>query len=251
MALHRIEEDSFVTDIVLRDYRAAEIFHKYEIGYCCGGKWPLKVACEARGLDPGQVRKELEEATRPGHSSHSLPFEEWPLDFLANYIELVHHAYLKKALPLGLEYLEKFVDGHREKFPYLDELHTAFLRLMKELLPHLQQEEEVIFPYIKQIAHAYYKEEPYATLFVRILRKPVEETMLYEHEVIETILNRFRELTDGYTPPPHACISHRVTFSKLREIDGDLLQHIHLENHILFPRYLAIEKELLAGSEEA
>jgi regulator of cell morphogenesis and NO signaling len=106
-------------------------------------------------------------------------------------------------------------------------------------------EEEILFPYIRQIAHAYKSRESYAGLLVRTLRKPVENVMQHEHETISKILNRIRLLTDNYQSPPNACVSHGVTFSLLKELDNDLVQHVYLENQILFPRAIAMEKELL------
>lgn len=246
--LYTIDEFLPVTDIVAADYRSADVFKKYDIEFCCGGRWPLHVACEARGLDTRQVIKELQEATRVIHVSPSLPFNEWPLDFLADYIRYVHHAYLVKALPGAKEHLDKFAEGHRKKFPYLDELQRLLSALSTAMLPHLRQEEDIIFPYIKRLSRTAVNKEPYGGLLVRTLRKPIEEIMHHEHGVIGKILRRFRELTDKYTAPEKACISHRVTFARLREIDNDLVQHIHLENNILFPRAIAIEKELLHKS---
>jgi regulator of cell morphogenesis and NO signaling len=103
----------------------------------------------------------------------------------------------------------------------------------------------VIFPYIKQIYHAWRHRESYASLLVRTLRKPVEEVMQSEHETVGKQLNRMREITNHYSPPANACLTHKVTFSKLQELDNDLVQHIHLENNILFPKAIALEKELL------
>ena len=242
---YTIHENTLVTDIVIRDYRTADVLRKHNIDFCCGGKWPLYVACESRGLDTKEIQRELEEATREIHVSPSLPFNEWPLDFLTDYIGYVHHAFLKEQLPAIKEQLGKFAEGHRKKYPFLDELEEKFKRLHLSLIPHLKQEEEIIFPYIKRLSRAYNNKEPYAGLLVRTLRKPVEDVMQHEHEIVGKILLRFRELTDNYTPPPNACVSHRVTWSKLRELDSDLVQHVHLENNILFPRALAMEKELI------
>jgi regulator of cell morphogenesis and NO signaling len=113
------------------------------------------------------------------------------------------------------------------------------------MLPHLQHEEEIIFPYIRQIAHAYDNKESYAGLLVRTLRKPVENVMHHEHEAVHKILGNMRQLTNHYTPPQHACTNHKVTFLKLLEIDNDLTQHMYLENDILFPRAIEMEKKLL------
>jgi regulator of cell morphogenesis and NO signaling len=241
----KIEPGTFVTDIVTHDYRTADVFRKYDIEYCCGGKWPLDVVCKNKGLETEKVIKELRKVARQTPSNAAVDFDEWEVDFLADYILNIHHRYLYKALPEIKEHVTRFLEGHRKKFPQLEELEMIFTRFMKEFPPHMKQEEEVIFPYIRQIHHAYIHRESYASLLIRTLRKPVEEVMQKEHETTGSLLHRMREITQNYTPPENACLTHRVTFAKLKELDTDLVQHIHLENNILFPKAIAMEKELL------
>ncbi|WP_207515675.1 DUF542 domain-containing protein [Longitalea luteola] len=241
----KISPFSFVSDIVTNDYRTAEVFRKYGIEYCCGGKWPLKMVCESKNLDLAAVVKELEQSTQTISIPYTIPFETWDIDFLIDYIINIHHVYLKKALPDTKEQLAKFANGHRRKYPELTALEVVFNDLLTDMLPHMVHEEEIIFPYIRQIAHAYDHKESYAGLLVRTLRKPVETVMHHEHESIHKILRAMRQLTGQYTPPPDACTNHRVMYFKLLEIENDLRQHIHLENNILFPRAIDMEKKLL------
>ncbi len=240
-----INESTLVTDIVTQDYRTADVFLKYDIDFCCGGKLPLEMACKARGLDTETVMKELRRATRNNSSEINFEFDNWGLDFLADFILNIHHRYLEKALPETNEYVNRFLFGHRKKFPELEELEKIMKKMMKEIPPHMKKEEEIIFPYIKQIYHAFQHTESYASLLIRTLRKPVEEVMQGEHESVGKQLHRMREITNNYTLPEKPCITHRVTFSKLQELDNNLVQHIHLENNILFPKAIAMEKELL------
>jgi regulator of cell morphogenesis and NO signaling len=241
----RIDQNLFVCDIVSADYRTADVFHKYGIDFCCGGRWSLKLICETKNLDIAVIKKELEDAARTISLPNTLKFDEWNIDFLTDYIVNVHHQYLRKALPEAKDYLINFVEGHQQKFPYLLDLLKVFIDLSKETFPHLEQEETIIFPYIRQIAHAYNSKESYAGLLVRTLRKPVENVMHHEHETVNRFLKQMRQLTNYYTLPEGACASHKVTFFKLLEIDNDLVQHMHLENDILFPRAIVMEKELL------
>ena len=242
---YQIEPSSFVTEIVTKDYRTAEVFRKYGIEYCCGGRWPLEMVCQTKSIDIKKLIKELEDATRTVHVPNALPFNEWDIDFLADYIVHVHHHYLKNQLPEIKLLLLKFADEHRKKYSYIPELEKIFLRLYNEMLPHLRQEEEIIFPYIRQITHAFDSREPYARLLVKTLRKPIEEVMNHEHESVVKSAEKMRELTNDYTVPAQACVSHKVVFSKLKELDNDLMQHMHLENNILFPRAIEMEKILL------
>ncbi len=78
------------------------------------------------------------------------------------------------------------------------------------------------------------------------MRKPVEAMMMQEQEYISDYLYILRDLTNNYTPPPNACISHKVSFLKLKGLDDDLVQHLFLENEILFAKTIQMEKELLA-----
>lgn len=236
---------SFVTDIVTQDYRAADVFLKFDIDFCCGGKLPLEMACKARDLQPETVLKELRHAVRKNSLSIAYEFDNWGLDFLADYILNIHHRYLEKALPEANEYVNRFLLGHSKKFPELVELEKIMKRMMREIPPHMKKEEEIIFPYIKQIYHAFQHKESYASLLIRTLRKPVEEVMQGEHESVGKQLHRMREITNNYVLPEKPCVTHRVTFSKLQELDNNLVQHIHLENNILFPKAIAMEKELL------
>jgi regulator of cell morphogenesis and NO signaling len=241
----RISEQSFVSDIVTQDHRTADVFRKYDIEYCCGAKWSLDAVCMMKGLNVRDIKIELEQATRNIQVSNKLHFDQWPADFLADYIVNVHHSYLKNAMPEIKELLKVFVAEHINKYPALSELEIEYNKLYKEVFPHMKQEEEILFPYIKQIYHAYSGKESYASLLVRTLRKPVEEVMKKEHESAMKHLHRFRALTNDYITPAIACLSHKVNYAKLRELDNDLSQHIHLENNILFPKAIAIEKELL------
>jgi regulator of cell morphogenesis and NO signaling len=168
------------------------------------------------------------------------------MDFLADYIVHVHHHYLKNQLPEIRSQLRKFTEEHGEKYAYLRELEKVFLQLYKELLPHVEQEEAIIFPYIRQITHAFHSQESYASLLVKTMRKPIGELMNQEHEMVAGAIHTMRELTGDYTAPVRACTSHKVIFSRLKELDNDLAQHIHLENNILFPRAIEMEKILLA-----
>ena len=241
----QITPASFVTEIVTHDYRTADVFRRYDIDFCCGGKWPLETVCQNKNLDAGAVIKELQNVLMQTASNAAVDFDSWDVDFLADYILNVHHRYLNKALPEIKEQTATFLDGHRKKYPELEELEVIIKKFLREIPPHMKQEEEIFFPYIKQIYYAHKNRESYARLLIRTLRKPLEEVMQKEHETTGANLHRLRQITNHYIPPENACLAHKVTFAKLKELDQDLVQHIHLESNILFPKAIAMEQELL------
>ncbi|HEV8273294.1 MAG TPA: DUF542 domain-containing protein, partial [Chitinophagaceae bacterium] len=199
--IYKIEPSSFVTDIVVHDYRTADVFRKYDIDFCCGGKWPLDIACQNKNLPTEEVVRELQRIVTQSPSNAAIDFDSWEIDFLADYIFNVHHSYLKRALPEIKEHVDKFLVEHSKKFPELVAIEIIMNQFMIEIPPHMRQEEEMYFPYIKQIYHAYKHRESYARLLIRTLRKPIEEVMQKEHDTTGSNLNRLRSITNNYTPP--------------------------------------------------
>jgi regulator of cell morphogenesis and NO signaling len=247
--IKKIDKNLLVSEIVVSDYRTADVFRKYGVDLYHGNKWSLEEICKIKQIDTEVVKRELEDSMCTICLPNALKFEEWSLDFLTDYIIHVHHAYLQRALPEAKDYLLNFMKTGQNEFTGLYELTKTFTELSSNLFPHLQEEEVIIFPYITQIAHAYYSKEPYAGLLVRTLRKPVENVMQHEHELVNQCLCKMRKLTNNYSFPDNASVSHQVVFLKLLELDNDLVQHMHLENDILFPRAIALEKELLQKKE--
>lgn len=250
MFLHSFDVDPKLTvsAIVDRDYRTAEVFRKYGIGYCCGGKWPLDLACEMQGVNQAHLRSELETATRNVLIPPQVNFKAWDLDFLMDYIIHVHHQYLVTSLPVLQKLLQDFTNEHVKKFTWLTELGAQFEYLKKQLEDSMKKEEEVLFPYIRQIAHAHKGKEAYAALLVRTLRKSVEDILLKSHETITNIILSIRGITNNYTTAENVCTSHKVVIARLKELDNDIMQHFYLEQTFLFPKAMDIEKEVLACS---
>lgn len=68
--------------------------------------------------------------------------------------------------------------------------------------------------------------------------------MMDEHTAEGDRFRRIAELSNNYNPPADACTTYKVAFESLREFEKDLHLHIHLENNILFPKAIKLEKEL-------
>ena len=239
-----IDENAIIKNMVAADYRTAAVFRKFGISFCCGANFSLKVVCEQKGLEIEEVKKDLNRSVRNISIPNTICFEEWDTGFLTEYIVNLHHNYLKAILPDTLAMLHLFVEEHRKKFPALLEVDKIFSYFVSRVLPHMKMEEEVIFPYIRQLAFAFKHHESYSRLLVQTLTKPMEKAFKSEQELVQSIFLRLRGLTNDYTPPEHCCTSHRVIFQLLEEIDLDFGHHVHLETDILFPKAIVMEAEL-------
>jgi regulator of cell morphogenesis and NO signaling len=240
--INKNEKES-IGEIVAGNYRKAEVFKKYGIDFCCGGKKTLAQVCQTNGLDPEQVQIDLnvEDEQTIGSSQN---YNNWDVTFLADYIVNTHHNYIRKTIPIVYEYMDKVVKVHSNKNPEVIEIAELFLSLANELSSHMVKEENVLFPYIKQLISVQRGESRFELPSIGKVEAPVKR-MEHEHEIVGMLLKQINELTNNYTPPQNACTTFKVLYSILKEFESDLHQHIHLENNILFPKAIKTEKELL------
>jgi len=234
-----------IGEIVRRSYKASEVFRKHQIDFCCGGKKTLEDVCKEKNIDAHMVEAELTTAlSAPAESTKN--FDEFPPDLLADYIEKKHHRYIEHNAPVIGKYLEKLVAVHGKRHPELEEIKNEFMASAGELAKHMKKEELVLFPFIrKMILIIEGKSAPQVAPFGTVLN-PIS-MMMQEHDIEGDRFRKIQRLTHNYTPPADACNTYRVTFSMLQEFEDDLHTHIHLENNILFPKAVEMEKELFGN----
>jgi regulator of cell morphogenesis and NO signaling len=230
-----------VGQIAAKDIRKAEVFKKLGIDFCCGGKKSLKQACEEKGLDVAVVESALTNANETPQVSEN--YDRWSPDFLADYIFNKHHQYYYDEAPVIGELLTKVVDHHGDRFPELEEVYRLYVTLVQELNSHFAKEEKVLFPFIKTLVQAKQTGNMQQLQSQFSLSGPIQ-MMEVDHDAAGDILAELSEVTNSYIAPEGACNSFQFLYRKLKELDEDLHQHIHLENNILFPKALSLEKEL-------
>ena len=228
-----------VGEIAAEDIGKAEVLKNYGLDFCCGGKKPLREACMEKGIDVVEVENALQNY-QPA-SVYTNDYNKWKPDFLADYIYNQHHLYYYEQAPVIQELLDKVVAHHGKEHPYLETLSALYKTLSQELNTHFAREEKVLFPFIKKFVNESRAGVSSMDLFE--LSMPIQ-MMESDHEAAGDLLAQIKMVTSNYTPPADACNSFRFLYKKLSELEDDLHQHIHLENNILFPKALALEKEI-------
>lgn len=231
-----------IGELVAQDYRTAAIFSNYGIDFCCKGNRQIDEVCTKKKINAEQIETELD-AILNAKSTGEPDFKQWPLDLLADYVEKTHHRYVdSKSQPL-LQFLDKLCKVHGERHPELFKINTAFKELAQELASHMKKEELILFPFIKKLVQAELTNKEIEKPHFGSVENPID-MMEHEHETAGDLLRIIENETSGYQPPADACNTYRVTYAMLKEFEEDLHKHIHLENNILFPKSIQLEKRL-------
>ncbi|MCL6220587.1 iron-sulfur cluster repair di-iron protein [Zunongwangia pacifica] len=236
-----VAETNTVAQTVTENIKAAHVFKKYGIDFCCGGNVTIENACKKAKIDQAKLISDLENIDQVTDLNHD--YKSWDADFLADYIFNIHHTYVEESIPLILQYGKKVTKVHGHHYTELSEIFRLFEEVAAELGGHLKKEELILFPFVKKLVEAKRTKTKVDTPQFQTVDYPIKMKE-EEHETAGEIMRQIAILTNNYTPPEGACNTFRAYYAKLDEFEQDLHKHVHLENNILFPKALALEKEV-------
>lgn len=239
-----LSADAQVGAIVTHHPVAASVFRQHRVDFCCNGRQTLATACGNLSLDPAKLLAQIVEAeARAEGEPVARDWTEAALTDLCTHIIATHHSYLRTELPRLTLYIQKIAGVHGDEHPELAELGATFGALCADLEGHMAKEEQILFPLITRMETAAGLNLAMPPSHCGSVQNPIGQ-MEHEHEVAGGALRRMSELTDDYTVPEGGCATYRETFERLHHFEGDLFQHIHLENNILHPRAVELEASL-------
>ena len=236
-----ISKDKTVAQIVTENIKASHIFKKHDIDFCCGGGISLEKVCEKKGLNYETLVTEL--LTIDSIAEDSNDYNAWDLPFLIDYIVNIHHKYVVENTSILLLYAEKVAKVHGHHYVEVVEIDRLLQSAAKQLAAHMKKEELILFPFIKQLSKCEKEGTTPPTPHFGAVENPIH-MMEDEHEEVGAIFKEIAQLSNNYTPPEEACNTFKALYDKLNEFEQDLHKHIHLENNILHPKAIELEKKL-------
>lgn len=172
-------------------------------------------------------------------SSRPAATADGPLASLIGDIVGHHHAYARVELD-RLSGLAASLGPGDVSLPGVAQAIGSLAALKGELRAHMTKEEMVIFPYIASLEWA-----------LRVGRSPVRSpfsalerplrAVLAEQGATESLLERIRQASSGYTVPEGASPALQSLYDALRSLEAALDRHGRIEMEVLFPRALELE----------
>jgi regulator of cell morphogenesis and NO signaling len=236
--------DSTLRSIALAQPETIRVFESFHLDYCCGGNRPLTQACAEKGLELETVLTALAAATSGGPAAED--FSHASAAQLIRHIVGAHHAYVRAELPRLLPMAEKVVKKHGPVHPEYTQVERDLRQLAAELTQHLGKEELILFPYIESLEKSRNSAGSAPHACFGTVESPIQ-AMVHEHEAAGALLEDMRASTLGFTPPAGACPTLVGLLHGLDAFERDLHRHVHLENNLLFPMAIAMEREMLTA----
>ena len=213
--------ETTLAELASTEPAAARVFLSHGLDFCCKGRRSLASACSEKGLDATRVLAEIAGTATPQDLT---VWSDSPIPDLVRHIVDRYHAALRRDFPALIAMAEKVEARHADKESVPSGLSMHLRVMAGAAFDHLGKEEAILFPAILA-GHG------------SSLAGPIQ-CMEAEHTDHGENLARTREITRDLVPPPEACTTWRALYLGLSTLERELMEHIHLENNVLFPRVL-------------
>ena len=197
---------------------ATRIFHQHKLDFCCGGHKSLREAAEKRGLNLDALLSELEPLQKL--DSQNRDWRSASPAELIDYILRRFHEQHRQDVPELIRLARRVEQVHADRSDCPAGLADHLEIMFQELLSHMMKEEQVLFPMLLAGSNGE-------------AQSPIS-LMRLEHDQHGDALARLESLTNDITAPADACNTWSALYAGLARLREDLMQHIHLENNVLF-----------------
>ena len=197
---------------------ATAVFRRHKLDFCCGGQLALQEACERKQLSVDTVLAELE-----GLQRVDVDVAQQPVPEVIDHILQRYHAVHREQLPELIRMARRVEAVHRDSPDVPTGLADHLEAMEQELLDHMDKEENILFPLLRAGGRG-------------MAHNPIA-VMRHEHTSHGEQLERLMALAHDTKPPAGACNTWRALYAGIAQLSDDLINHIHLENNLLFPQF--------------
>jgi len=230
-----------IRQIVATQPSAASVLKRFDIDICAEADRSLDQACADLQLSVDQVLEKLADAYTRERGVPPADPSALPVTRLIQHIVRVHHQCVRQELPHLAGMAQSVAVERSDRAPELHTVAALLHDLRAGMFAHIEREEQVLFPFIAQMDQNMIVASTHACF--NTVRKPIS-VMLRDHNEAGRTMAELNRVTNGFQTPAWACATHTALYSGLRAFQADLVQHVHLENDILFPRAAAMETAL-------
>ncbi|ELH1733999.1 iron-sulfur cluster repair di-iron protein ScdA [Staphylococcus pseudintermedius] len=214
-----------VADIVTHYPKTADVFRKHSIDFCCGGQISLEEAVSNHPkLSLTPLLQELEDASQ--QQGEGMQPQYLSVPSLIQYIQARYHDTLREEFKQLTPYVTKLSRVHGPNHPNLVTLKSTFDAFKSAMLTHTDEEDQNAFPKLVRSANGETVEDIDA----------VVQSLVDDHDEAGALLQQMRELTHDFQPPAEACGTWRLVYDRIAHLERETHAHVHLENHVLFPK---------------
>lgn len=238
-----------IKSLVSSNYIYASVLYYFGIEFYRVSNHTLEEVCRKQGLKIEHVIAKLEQAAKISKKNELREMINFPINLIIQYLKHAHSIFIKKDLPYIANLIENISPEYREHQALIDDLKLVFPLFAEDFIHHIYQEEDSLFSYIQVILAA--KEQGYLNpdQYMKMEKYSLQHFAM-EHAEHDDEMHGVSKILKQYTLSRSAPLHLQVIFSELKDFQEKLRIHALVENHILFPKALELENQIVKDYKE-
>lgn len=230
-----------IQDLVEENYVFASVLYYLGIQFYDYKEDTLEDVCQKRGLSLKQVLNSLEVVSRE-NEEHNLTLTNLPVDIIIEYLKHSHFLFIKQKLPYIARLIKNLkLEGSTQVIA--EDLQVVFPLFVEDFIKHIYAEEDTLFSYILNLNKIVQEKKNPGKLFFEIEKKSIQHFAI-EHDAHDDEMGGIRRITKDYTLGKDQDLHLHVVYEELKSFEKQLIHHASIEDEVLFPKALMLEKEV-------
>lgn len=229
-----------ITELIEKNYVFASVLYYFGIEFYDYSEHTLEEVCHERGLSMQSVVNSLETANSQGDIPN---LNSLPVEVIIEYLKHTHFLFVKHKLPYIARLIRSLGPKEAANCPAAEDLKFIFPLFIEDFIHHIFEEEDTLFSYILQLNSALNGKYHPGKLYYMMENYSVERFAI-EHDVHDDEMEGIKNITNDYFTTEQTSLIVKVVYKELESLQEELVTHAKIENEILFPKALMIEKEV-------
>lgn len=230
-----------INEIVGENHVYAAALHYLGISFFDYSEHTLSEVCQEKGIAVQKVVQTLEQAV--AEEQHDLPLLSYPIDLIVEYLKHMHYIFIKQKLPFLSKTIARLSASSGVDRQTVEDLQFVFPLFVEDFIKHIYEEEDTLFSYIQLLRNALDKKVNYGRLYYAMERTSLHDFAM-EHEVHDDEMAGIRSITKDYALKKINNTGIKVVYKTLQQFEKELQVHAAVENEILFPKAMMLEKQV-------
>ena len=225
--------------LVNENFVYAKVLDYFGVEYYKSKNQTLEEVCQAHQIDADQLLEVLDNA-QPRANVDSLELKKYPARLIIGYLKHSHELFIKDRLPFILKQINTLDTPLDTEL--ISDLKMVLPMFVDDFIHHIYEEEDRLFSYISELERFVTGKVTHSKLLSNMDSFSIQEFALH-HGDSDHELKGIRGITNNYNTAEIEDIQLQVIFKELQTFDDELTKHAHIENNILFPKALSLEKQ--------
>ena len=242
MQTSKMYEKSSVGELVTENYVFAAVLHYFGISFYQYPGDSLEKVCQKHKVNPRQLIAQVESWAKQQEPSIEELYLN-PIELLVAYLKKKHYYFVRQELP----FLSNLISGIGPEAGYESlqaDLRMMFPLFVEDFIHHIHEEESRLFKRIELLQDIEAGEFSTQDALVILEKDPIQY-LADHHEIHDDEMLGIRKLTQDYSLEEHAPLTMKVLYHELQSFEKELAIHAKIEDELLFPKAVELEKEAL------